>query len=104
MRRAVILLSIALWASGALAAPAPRIPPRPPAPASPPIPPTPPVPLPPQTPVMPTLSSGGLPPPSQSGDPRPQCRAECAKQRYQCSPDDEGCTDRWTQCLAACAR
>ena len=104
MRRFVIILTVLMLASAAFAAEAPRNGGRPPPvnqsrPAAPL-----PAPLPQIATPAPSLASGGLPAPAQSTDPRPQCRAQCAKARYSCASDDTGCDDRWTQCLTACAR
>lgn len=63
------------------------------------------------TPAPPTLLStppakSGLTSLSSMGKGAPECRAECAEQRYSClSSEDEGggqCDPRWTRCVAAC--
>jgi hypothetical protein len=37
-----------------------------------------------------------------AGDARPVCRSRCAQDRYVCG-EQEHCTERWAQCVAACA-
>lgn len=38
-------------------------------------------------------------------DPRPQCRVQCAQDRYSCaSSDDDSCGERWKQCVNTCGR
>jgi len=50
--------------------------------------------------LIPGAALSGLAP---VGDSAPVCRAQCNRDRSSCGTDDEQCTERWTQCLSACA-
>jgi len=51
--------------------------------------------------LIPGTALSGLAP---VGDPAPACRVQCNRDRSSCGTDDEQCSERWTQCLVACAR
>jgi len=55
-----------------------------------------------QRPPLAGLSASSLNGLPAVGDPAPQCRVQCARQRYACDGDDGDCAQTWRQCAEAC--